>query len=365
MNYRKAVVLLTLLQVLVLIVLGAAGCGAKVQGGNGNGSEDRPLSPMEGRRGSESILFTRNDNPEIGTSENDRYFIIDKPGDSPTKIDKERMLFPVKAPDGNSLAYLPMKSGFRELALYEIDTGSERVFQVVDTIEEVFGVSLGDITSFSWAPDGRSVYVCINPAPDARGNITLPVRLFRFYLEDSSCRELSLDGGAESYLGSIAVSPSGTRIILNQFWCGDLYEQSVRNIRKIISEPTEANGQIYPYTSPIWLNDSVIIYIEGSGMPRLVKLDIDAGLKTILLESTPEMVLGWAPRAVGIPLACSPEGDRILFPVLTDPVKYAESEDCISPLYIINMDGTGLLQATDPEKNGAAWGDTWPCWASK
>ncbi len=169
-----------MLLLIVMLVISAVGCGTKNQNGNGNTGEDQPLSPVEGRRGSESIVFSRNDNPAIETSETEHYFIIDKPGDSPTRIDKERMLFPVKTPDGNSLAYLSPAAISRAMTLYDIDTGSERVFQVVDTIEGVFDVSLGAITSFSWAPDGRSVYVCINPAPDAKGNITLPVRLFRF-----------------------------------------------------------------------------------------------------------------------------------------------------------------------------------------
>jgi hypothetical protein len=361
MGCRRTIVPLLMPLLVVMLVMGAVGCGVKNQS---DGSEDRPLSPVEGRRGSESIVFSRNDNPAMNTSETDHYFIIDKPGDSPTRIDRERMLFPAKTPDGNSLAYLSPVVIFRAMTLYDIDTGSERVFQVVDTIEDVFDVSLGEIVSFSWAPDGRSVYVCINPAPDANGNITLPVRLFRFYLEDGSCRELSLNGGAESQLGSIAVSPSGTRIFLNEFWCGDLFEYSVQNIRKVIPEPTETDWQVFPITMPIWLNDHEVTYIEKPGS-NLVKLDVDTGVKTIVLESTPQMLLGWAPRMYHKPIACSPEGDRILFPVLAYPEEAAESEAFVSPLYIINAEGTGLIQATDPEKNGPAWGDTWPCWASR
>ncbi len=364
MNLRKVAALFVSPLLLTTLALGAGGCGTNNSSGGASGDEDKPLSPVKGQRGSESIVFVRNDNPELMAGENRRYFVIDKPGGNPAKTDIELKEEAIKAPEGNSLSYLSPFGVHRAITLYDIDTGSERVFEVVDIIEEVFDVSLGDITSFSWAPDGRSVYVCVNPAPDAIGNITLPARLFRFYPEDGSCRELSLEGGAESYLGSVAVSPSGTRILIDEFRCGDLYEYSVRNIRKIIPEPTETDWKIFPITMPIWLNDHEVTYIEKPGN-NLVKLDIDTGVKTIVLESTPEMLLGWAPRMYHKPITCSPEGNRILFPVLAYPEEAAESEVFVSPLYVINADGTGLIQATDPEKNGPAWGDTQPCWASR
>ncbi len=372
MGCRKTIILILmlLLHLLAMLILGAVGCGAK------SGSEDRPLPASEEPRGSDTIVFARNATQDLSTGERP-YMISDVPGSTPAKIDVRVIWHPIKAPNGNSFAYLSDLGppGPRALDLYDIDSGSKETFQVADAIEEAMGINLSELIDFSWAPDGASVYVCVAQAPDAKGKYPLTPFLFRYYLDSGSVQQISVEDpspgvsspespyGLDS-LGDCRVSPSGTRIIINTFWYGDLYEQSVRNTKRIIPDTAETYGSLFPFTTPIWLNDHEIVYIEG-WQRNLIKLAIDTGVKTTILASTPEMSLGWAPRMSGIPLTCSPEGDRIIFPVLSDPEKYSEWEICISPLYIINADGTGLVQLTDPEKDGATWGDSWPCWASR
>jgi hypothetical protein len=127
-------------------------------------------------------------------------------------------------------------------------------------------------------------------------------------------------------------------------------------------------------TELIWLNDDEVAYVErfksDSGQygwsSHLVKVNVNSGEKTTILESnwSNNFVLGyWMPSF--LPLACSPDGKRIIVPVLDNPEQSQDSELAFASQYIVNADGSGLTQITDPSGDGTLFGDYWVSWAAR
>jgi hypothetical protein len=156
---------------------------------------------------------------------------------------------------------------------------------------------------------------------------------------------------------------------LSYFHCGDIYERSIRNMREITPE----KGATYT-TGPVWLNDEEVVYVERFGSDsgldgwstRLVKVNVDSSEKTTILDSnwSNNFVLGyWIPSFY--PLTCSPDGKRIIVPVLDDPEGSQEAELALASLYVINADGSGLARLTNPKGDSAEFGDYWVSWAAR
>ncbi len=322
-------------------------------------------------RGSESILFERAFQDASSGVVSGSLMMMDGPGDSPRSISDEVWGPLAKSPDGEKVAYV----SYPYVKLLNLSTLQSEDIYEMDTSQ---GLYQGDqVEDMSWAPDGNSIYLFGTFKKDKEEAYTAGIRLLT--LKDGSLKEIALavDMGTDFSAQAISISPSGKRILFSMvgaIYLAEISKNSILNTQEIVAGPTTDSPDLpAPRTIPIWLNDSEITFIETYPSPRpegwssrLVKMDVDSGEKTTLMESDWEnnMVIGWVFRSF-YPLACSPDGTRIIFPVLADVTQAPEGEIAITPLYMINSDGTGLTKITYPEKDGAASGDIWPCWASR
>jgi Tol biopolymer transport system component len=102
----------------------------------------------------------------------------------------------VKSPDGD-------RAAFREqggITIYFINTEDEK--------------RVAYWGSYSWAPDGKSIYILGRESSEAE-NPKAQIKLFRYGLENDSSEEVAIDSQEKNFKvgGEITVSPSGTRII--------------------------------------------------------------------------------------------------------------------------------------------------------
>lgn len=328
--------------------------------GCSNASRETTIS-----NGSESIFFER------ASAMKASLMIMDAPGEIPRAV-QDNVWGPLaKSSDGRKLAYISYPD-MKFLKL--LDLGTFRTEDINDMTPVEGSAPIENIEDMSWAPDSKRIYL-YGTFKEEKELMATP-GVWRLSLEDRSLKQMTLamNSGPQLLHTNICVSPSGNKIILSgqtgPVTLCDVSRDSISNPKGIIPSTGRLEG---PSTIPIWLNDREIAYVETYDSPRperwssrLMKMDVESGEKTTIMESDWEknLVIGWVYRSF-YHLACSPDGTRIIFPIISDVTTAHEAAIGVTPLFIINTDGTGLDQITDPEKEGVESGDLSPSWASR